>query len=165
MRSGCWTLVCSYSRRVSSLASVVYGLGLGSGLADFGVAFVTGLGAWFVGCLAAGFFGGLLWICRLVLVFLALWLFFLGVLGISKVSIKSCGLTGCIPAWAGEPSILWPPLSSGTVYPRVGGGTWVPTARLVVAIGLSPRGRGNLRLGPVLRLGPGSIPAWAGEPP
>ena len=68
-----------------------------------------------------------------------------------------------IPAWAGETGTAslcrWHP----RVYPRVGGGN---PGRLILALalpGLSPRGRGKLRLSlrqPGLL---GSIPAWAGE--
>ena len=69
-----------------------------------------------------------------------------------------------IPAWAGEP--LFPSSGNGnpTVYPRVGGGTGEVLGYDPRFVGLSPRGRGNLRsperLSQVLR----SIPAWAGEP-
>ena len=95
-------------------------------------------------------------------------------------------LDGSIPAWAGEPPTYSPvgtqPLM--TVYPRVGGGTQKLISYPDVAIGLSPRGRGNpamathaQRVHP--RVGGGttiysqsrtgasltrSIPAWAGEP-
>ena len=50
------------------------------------------------------------------------------------------------------------------VYPRVGGGTVATLTIAPVISGLSPRGRGNLRL--LLPQGAplGSIPAWAGEP-
>ena len=50
------------------------------------------------------------------------------------------------------------------VYPRVGGGTVSWTTGKYTLSGLSPRGRGNLR---ILPESPGvqrSIPAWAGEP-
>ena len=53
---------------------------------------------------------------------------------------------GSIPAWAGEPqsddiseSLIW-------LYPRVGGGTALPTVYAVDVTGLSPRGRGNRAL-------------------
>ena len=71
---------------------------------------------------------------------------------------------GSIPARAGEPRLLLPPLQSLRVYPRACGGTsgrpWVG----ICQTGLSPRVRGNPDHGR-LRLGPeGSIPARAGEP-
>ena len=70
-----------------------------------------------------------------------------------------------IPAWAGEPRPDTPPNLPTGVYPRVGGGTDSATIPERRVIGLSPRGRGNLRQG-VQQLGQaGSIPAWAGEPP
>ena len=50
------------------------------------------------------------------------------------------------------------------VYPRVGGGTGVTVWAGDSEVGLSPRGRGNLRCPANLGLGVGSIPAWAGEP-
>ena len=47
----------------------------------------------------------------------------------------------------------------------MGGATLVPPAHVVTFCGLSPRGRGNHhRPEPALLL-PGSIPAWAGQPP
>ena len=51
------------------------------------------------------------------------------------------------------------------VYPRVGGETPGMDGRHGKAHGLSPRGRGNRRIG--VRVGhvAGSIPAWAGKPP
>ena len=50
------------------------------------------------------------------------------------------------------------------VYPRVGGGTWSTNSRPSSAVGLSPRGRGNLVNELQAILSRGSIPAWAGEP-
>ena len=38
-------------------------------------------------------------------------------------TIPSTVRTGSIPAWAGEPLILYVVASTGSVYPRVGGGT------------------------------------------
>ena len=69
-----------------------------------------------------------------------------------------------IPACAGEPyEFIWP-LVVETVYPRVCGGTCVPTARAGSVAGLSPRVRGNPHPYPK-RIPPlGSIPACAGEP-
>ena len=70
-----------------------------------------------------------------------------------------------IPAWAGEPLVLYYRTDMKQVYPRVGGGTMNSWANSHCLWGLSPRGRGNRvdRYGPVLASG--SIPAWAGEPP
>ena len=69
-----------------------------------------------------------------------------------------------IPACAGEPIDLRRGRRHSRVYPRVCGGT--PTARRAtpVAIGLSPRVRGNRRSGGIQRAAAGSIPACAGEP-
>ena len=69
-----------------------------------------------------------------------------------------------IPAWAGEPVRDNSQLQARGVYPRVGGGT--PQVKLPVplAIGLSPRGRGNLSPSYPGISCQGSIPAWAGEP-
>ena len=69
-----------------------------------------------------------------------------------------------IPAWAGEPSTTNSTPLTGTVYPRVGGGTGASTARLAPVGGLSPRGRGNQGSWRHPRHDAGSIPAWAGEP-
>jgi len=49
-------------------------------------------------------------------------------------------------------------------YPRVGGGTRHTYRQRVAGIGLSPRGRGNLRSGQHQDHSPRTIPAWAGEP-
>ena len=60
-----------------------------------------------------------------------------------------------------------------SVYPRVGGGTPIfrQAGRVLNAVyprvgreGLSPRGRGNHIQRQWRGAGPGSIPAWAGEP-
>ena len=69
-----------------------------------------------------------------------------------------------IPAWAGEPIRLQACKRLPWVYPRVGGGTDVSNLPIKPWMGLSPRGRGNLRV--ALRRGVDgrSIPAWAGEP-
>ena len=71
---------------------------------------------------------------------------------------------GSIPACAGEP--ITSPSSShmNTVYPRVCGGTSPPGAARPYPWGLSPRVRGNHRLGRNGTAGCGSIPACAGEP-
>ena len=70
-----------------------------------------------------------------------------------------------IPAWAGEPSSLRLQPRPRAVYPRVGGGTATARNPPSPNIGLSPRGRGNLGMGAGDLKNPGSIPAWAGEPP
>ena len=69
-----------------------------------------------------------------------------------------------IPACAGEPSGLRRACLSGSVYPRVCGGTFLIMLWLIIYAGLSPRVRGNLHR-PLWRgLSAGSIPACAGEP-
>ena len=71
---------------------------------------------------------------------------------------------GSIPACAGEPRHARRARAGGRVYPRVCGGTsccgWV----IVPPRGLSPRVRGNQELRRGAPVGPGSIPACAGEP-
>ncbi len=69
-----------------------------------------------------------------------------------------------IPACAGEPLASAQIMISLRVYPRVCGGTRLYRGRLVEREGLSPRVRGNPPLSPLSPLGPGSIPACAGEP-
>ena len=69
-----------------------------------------------------------------------------------------------IPACAGEPGPLHPPLHSWGVYPRVCGGTSSLDSRTRYPNGLSPRVRGNLPLVPNIFMPPRSIPACAGEP-
>ena len=70
-----------------------------------------------------------------------------------------------IPAWAGQPPLASVRWKQSTVYPRVGGATWANRQHADYSDGLSPRGRGNRRGRSVRRLHPGSIPAWAGQPP
>ena len=69
-----------------------------------------------------------------------------------------------IPAWAGEPRTL--PRINYTiwVYPRVGGGTCPNPVNSELALGLSPRGRGNPVSHHSAFINGRSIPAWAGEP-
>ena len=69
-----------------------------------------------------------------------------------------------IPACAGEPPRASQPPRRARVYPRVCGGTPFSKLSRPLAIGLSPRVRGNqLHAGAGLA-GDGSIPACAGEP-
>ena len=72
--------------------------------------------------------------------------------------------TGSIPACAGEPFLTATRAGTGSVYPRVCGGTLGHTLRQVATLGLSPRVRGNPALGRLFAAGGGSIPACAGEP-
>ena len=71
---------------------------------------------------------------------------------------------GSIPACAGEPPSWLPRASSGTVYPRVCGGTPLLLVLGSHRVGLSPRVRGNRGLIVGEIDGDGSIPACAGEP-
>ena len=71
---------------------------------------------------------------------------------------------GSIPACAGEPRRLPQRDDHDEVYPRVCGGTIGAVRRLRNLMGLSPRVRGNQRVGDYLRQLGGSIPACAGEP-
>ena len=72
--------------------------------------------------------------------------------------------TRSIPAWAGEPLTFWTVIRNGTVYPRVGGGTFDLVVFVTQHRGLSPRGRGNPARLFLPKLCERSIPAWAGEP-
>ena len=71
---------------------------------------------------------------------------------------------GLSPRGRGEPSASSATPYPGSVYPRVGGGTYLRYWLLHMEPGLSPRGRGNLGHCAVLQVHQGSIPAWAGEP-
>ena len=75
------------------------------------------------------------------------------------------GRGGSIPAGAGEPTIAKALEPIERVYPRGCGGTppMLSCGRSVV--GLSPRVRGNRTFRRPFKLGQGSIPAGAGEPP
>ena len=79
--------------------------------------------------------------------------------------IRICAVVlGSIPACAGEPAAGQRSRQTGTVYPRVCGGTVMSPWGAVPPTGLSPRVRGNhLTAWPGNRMG-GSIPACAGEP-
>ena len=69
-----------------------------------------------------------------------------------------------IPACAGEPRSRTAVKRTGTVYPRVcGGTTWVDLGETIY-VGLSPRVRGNLSMRNTIVNAKRSIPACAGEP-
>ena len=70
-----------------------------------------------------------------------------------------------IPACAGEPSGRRRNRARAEVYPRVCGGTRLPSGGRYFRSGLSPRVRGNLIARVLAGLVTGSIPACAGEPP
>ena len=98
---------------------------------------------------------------------------------------------GSIPAWAGKPARVAPSPGRSAVHPRVGGcqataktGRYVqldirvsfecrltggealvPEHHPPLHQGPSPRGRGSQHLQRSARVGPRSIPAWAGKPP
>ncbi len=69
-----------------------------------------------------------------------------------------------IPACAGEPGGAEDLASGERVYPRVCGGTDQQRGLYMPPNGLSPRVRGNLPLGEMMKPKIGSIPACAGEP-
>ena len=69
-----------------------------------------------------------------------------------------------IPACAGEPQYIRGPQSTSTVYPRVCGGTVRNQIAHECVQGLSPRVRGNPRMGDFIPMPVRSIPACAGEP-
>ena len=77
-----------------------------------------------------------------------------------------CGAVpgGSIPACAGEPVQIRLRRIARQVYPRVCGGTPGSTKLATRLRGLSPRVRGNLTQRRRDSIGPGSIPACAGEP-
>ena len=70
---------------------------------------------------------------------------------------------GSIPAWAGETEGYPAKRQNAEVYPRVGGGNPWANRHKKPGRGLSPRGRGKRDIGPQVKVGNGSIPAWAGE--
>ena len=72
--------------------------------------------------------------------------------------------TRSIPAYAGEPTLLFRQPDIGGVYPRVCGGTAYSRPPTTLTPGLSPRMRGNLQLYPPQSDTARSIPAYAGEP-
>ena len=69
-----------------------------------------------------------------------------------------------IPAYAGEPGVRGVSNWLTEVYPRVCGGTAVPSLAPQSYQGLSPRMRGNQHHQQLLGQLLGSIPAYAGEP-
>ena len=69
-----------------------------------------------------------------------------------------------IPARAGEPDSGWPPEYASRVYPRACGGTVQDVGVAVIAMGLSPRVRGNRLIVGERGITQRSIPARAGEP-
>ena len=69
-----------------------------------------------------------------------------------------------IPACTGEPLSVGSSYGSGTVYPRVYGGTGTNFIYPPFGLGLSPRVRGNLDPMQKDSLPGGSIPACTGEP-
>ena len=74
-------------------------------------------------------------------------------------------LDGSIPACAGEPGLWTCTPYRHTVYPRVCGGTSANRSMSRLALGLSPRVRGNHDLTGNAVQSIRSIPACAGEPP
>ena len=75
------------------------------------------------------------------------------------------GITGSIPACAGEPGKVKRARRLAAVYPRVCGGTPQGVNQDALRLGLSPRVRGNRRGRCERRRLRRSIPACAGEPP
>ena len=71
---------------------------------------------------------------------------------------------GSIPAYAGEPLTPASNLKWSRVYPRVCGGTPLPKFSDDLALGLSPRMRGNRVEALAIPFLQRSIPAYAGEP-
>ena len=79
----------------------------------------------------------------------------------SPISVEAIG---SIPARAGEPGPRLVSMMEAGVYPRACGGTAEWTFTEIVAMGLSPRVRGNPKLPVPSARWTGSIPARAGEP-
>ncbi len=78
---------------------------------------------------------------------------------------RPLGLTGSIPARAGQPGGWTPWSTRSRVYPRACGATRHRGAPGIPARGLSPRVRGNRRHQGIRGRVCGSIPARAGQPP
>ena len=77
---------------------------------------------------------------------------------------SASGLSGSIPAHAGEPHTLLDNSRGDGVYPRPRGGTFQPLVIFGLSYGLSPPTRGNLSPRPPRGSAARSIPAHAGEP-
>ena len=75
---------------------------------------------------------------------------------------KTCGRS--IPARAGEPAVSATEVISLSVYPRACGGTYKNAPIPILAMGLSPRVRGNRSGSNGIHRHSRSIPARAGEP-
>ena len=73
-------------------------------------------------------------------------------------------LTRSIPAWAGKPGNHDDTAHRIRVHPRVGGETQSRPIPVAVAMGPSPRGRGNRSARGTVPEQMRSIPAWAGKP-
>ena len=83
----------------------------------------------------------------------------------NRRALRAAGLRlGSIPASAGEPSSSGARPCRGRVYPRECGGTTIVGADETLAMGLSPRVRGNRTDKRAEYRASGSIPASAGEP-
>ena len=74
-------------------------------------------------------------------------------------------LLGSIPARAGQPARRCSPTRQTTVYPRACGATDMSAPNIHLAVGLSPRVRGNPAHRALVRGRDRSIPARAGQPP
>ena len=70
---------------------------------------------------------------------------------------------GSVPAWAGQSPSIAECFRRAAVYPRVGGAIILLHPAGGKAMGLSPRGRGNLAAYEVVSPETRSIPAWAGQ--
>ena len=81
----------------------------------------------------------------------------------ARLSVYPC-MRRSIPACTGEPSSLGAFAFLAQVYPRVYGGTSMKSPLRSLAIGLSPRVRGNLHERGLNGLNNRSIPACTGEP-
>ena len=80
-------------------------------------------------------------------------------------AIRTCAGAGSIPARAGETTWRGRITSWLTVYPRTGGGNGLANSTATVSSGLSPHGRGKLRVIRAVNAVIRSIPARAGETP
>ena len=85
--------------------------------------------------------------------------------GNHRAEIGAEVLVRTIPAWAGEPVSAGRCCNGQSDHPRVGGGTGDGAVATPAHVGPSPRGRGNPDHAARVVVSPGTIPAWAGEPP